>query len=62
MMWLWHKAALRAVPICPLLGLGFNCSHGHQLPALVQGGHGACVCADTGPSPAGKSDLPVAKA
>ena len=58
-----HKTTLRAVPICPVLALGLHCSRGaHQLPALLQGGCGACACADADPSPAGKGDLAIARA
>ena len=51
-----HRSAL----ICPW-GCTVPCG-AHQLPALVQGGSGVCACADADPSPAGKGDLPIARA
>ncbi len=43
MLWLWHKTAPMAVPICPLLPLGLHCSHGSS-PA-------PCPCPVTPPEP-----------
>jgi len=46
MLWLWHKTAPKAVPICPVLPLGLQCSHRNSLAPCrcPRGVWGLCKC------------------
>ena len=46
MLWLWQNAALRAVPICPLLALGLHSSQGSSRAPCPcpRGVWGLCMC------------------